>query len=240
MNKLGLSLSSALLGLSFSAPAAPIVELFTSQGCYSCPPADEHLADIIKNNPEVVALEYHVDYWDQLVYGSAGVWKDPFSDPAYTVRQRLYNQNDLAGRRGVYTPQMIVNGSTAQVGTSRKAVRKALGKAPPDVNISAAYADNSVSVNIEGREGEESILWLAIFDRLHVTDVPTGENHGKTMVNHHVVRELVPLGRWGGDTVSASFPIAANMHSPGGEGSGCAVLLQDEDHGPILGAGYCN
>jgi len=171
MNKLGLSLSSALLGLSFSASAAPIVELFTSQGCYSCPPADEHLGDIIKNNPEVVALEYHVDYWDQLVYGSAGVWKDPFSDPAYTVRQRLYNQ---------------------------------------------------------------------IFDRLQVTDVPTGENHGKTMVNHHVVRELVPLGRWGGDTVSASFPIAANMHSPGGEGSGCAVLLQDEDHGPILGASYCN
>ena len=98
---------SLIAGLSFLplgvASAAPMVELFTSQGCYSCPPADEHLVELIENNPDLVALEFHVDYWDDLNYGAAGTWKDPFSNAAYTQRQRQYNSYPLEGRKGVYT-----------------------------------------------------------------------------------------------------------------------------------------
>jgi len=111
MNNLKLSLAFAALSCTSAltasvAAASPVVELFTSQGCYSCPPADEYLAEIIEKQPEVVALEYHVDYWDDLHYGAAGVWKDPFSDPSYSARQRRYNSLGLKGRPGVYTPQI--------------------------------------------------------------------------------------------------------------------------------------
>ena len=84
-----------------------VVELFTSQGCYSCPPAEAFLGELAKRS-DVVALEFHVDYWDDLVYGSAGQWKDPFSDPAYTRRQQVYARGIPGGR--VYTPQIVVDG----------------------------------------------------------------------------------------------------------------------------------
>jgi len=242
MKKIAASLTSTFLWLSFSGPAAsaPVVELFTSQSCYSCPPAEEYLADIIAEQPNVVALEYHVDYWDDLHYGAAGVWKDPFSDPSYTTRQRIYRQANLRGKQGVYTPQMVVNGTDAQVGTSRKAVQRAIDSNIPAINLDAAFADNKLTVDIKDTASDGSILWLAIFDRVQVTDVPRGENHGKTIVNHNVVRELVPLGRWQGDKVAQTFQVATNLHSPENEGSGCAVFLQDDKLGPILGATYCN
>ena len=102
-----------------------VIELFTSQGCYSCPPAEALLGDLIEaNDPDnLVALEFHVDYWDSLVYGSHGSHKDPFSSADNTLRQRLYNHDgDLRGQRGVYTPQMVVNGRYAAVGSKRRTV----------------------------------------------------------------------------------------------------------------------
>ena len=221
-----------------------MVELFTSQGCYSCPPADEFLGELIEQHPEVVALEFHVDYWDDLVYGSAGVWKDPFSNPAYTVRQRRYNAISLAGRRGVYTPQMIVNGNTAQVGTSKRAVLQALQERTPEVNISASVKDNILAVDVTDEHTNGSTLWLAIFDRVHTTDVPTGENHGKTMVNYNVVRELVSLGQWQGDKFSHSFRLPESAGFSGSSdvdaaNRSCAVFLQDEALGQVRGAAYC-
>lgn len=229
---------SLILGLSLTpsfVAAAPMVELFTSQGCYSCPPADKHLADLISELPDVVALEYHVDYWDDLHYGAAGVWKDPFSDAAYTKRQRQYNQKPLKGKRGVYTPQMIVNGYTAQVGSSRRAVKKALRVAEPHLKLSALIEDGAVKVNISGESNADARVWLAVFDREQTTDVLRGENHGKVMVNHHVVRTLEAIADWrdGGGNVSVDVAGLSD------DNVGCAIFVQDTDSGQILGAEYC-
>lgn len=234
-----LAARSVLLGFILSpfslVHSAPMVELFTSQGCYSCPPADDFLADLIEENPDVVALEFHVDYWDDLNYGSAGTWKDPFSDATYTKRQRVYNQRDLQGRRGVYTPQMVINGHTAQVGTSRGAVNRALGVAVPPLDIVAKQNGNDIAISVEGNHKRKARIWLAVFDRNNVTEVVRGENKGKTMRNHHVVRELTPVADWHnvGTTASIEVPALAQNNT------GCAVFVQERDNGPILAASYC-
>lgn len=240
MNYFSVLIALANVFCSMVVNADPVVELFTSQGCYSCPPADEHLAEIIEKYPHVVALEFHVDYWDDLHYGAAGVWKDPFSSPAYTARQQIYNSHDLLGEKGVYTPQMIVNGNIAFVGSNRDILDEALGEWPPEVNIEAEFSDNQLAVDITSDYKDGAILWLAIFDRLHVTEVPRGENHGKTITNHNVVRELIPIGEWEGNAVSASFKMTKLNHSPEAENTGCAVLLQGVKLGQIVGASYCN
>lgn len=216
--------------------SAPLVELFTSQGCYSCPPADEHLAELIEKNPDVVALEYHVDYWDDLNYGAAGTWKDPFSSAAFTTRQRQYNSYPLKGNQGVYTPQMVVNGTTAQVGTRRGAVNKALKVGVPPLQLTAQIDSQNVKVDIAGDFDANALVWLAVFNRETVTEVARGENHGKTMRNHHVVRELTPIADWrsGGGTTNIDVPALLKSNT------GCAVFVQDRDNGQILGASYCS
>ena len=103
-----------------------VVELFTSQGCYSCPPAEKLLGELIENDPDLVALEFHVDYWDSLVYGSHGSHKDPFSDKENTYRQQLYNHASLGGQRGVFTPQMVINGRYATVGSKESIISKGI------------------------------------------------------------------------------------------------------------------
>ncbi len=217
------------------AASAPMVELFTSQGCYSCPPADEHLAEIIRDSPDVVALEYHVDYWDDLNYGAAGVWKDPFSDAAYTKRQRQYNQLPLKGKRGVYTPQMIVNGYTAQVGNQRRAVAKALNVSAPFLQLKALIDGDTVNIDISGSAQASASVWLAVFDREQTTQVLRGENHGKSMRNHHVVRRLETIAQWrdGGGSVSIDVPGLSDSNV------GCAVFVQESGGGRVLGAEYC-
>jgi len=163
---------AVLLLMARPLSAAPVVELFTSQGCYSCPAADEFLADLIEAQPDLVALEYHVDYWDDLVYGAAGQWKDPFSDPAYTLRQRNYNQHRLQGKRGVYTPQMVINGATAQVGSDRKAVLASIPVRTPPLQLGISNSDaNQLRLNIEGEDKSvtSAAIWLATFDKKQVT-----------------------------------------------------------------------
>ena len=97
-----------------------VVELFTSQGCYSCPPAEAYLAELAERT-DIVALEFHVDYWDSLTYMWHGQWKDPFSSPQYTARQRDYNVA-IRDQSGVYTPQMIIDGRYEAVGSRRPQV----------------------------------------------------------------------------------------------------------------------
>ncbi len=217
-----------------SAQAAPVVELFTSQGCYSCPPADEFLAAIIEQRPDVVALEFHVDYWDDLVYGSAGTWKDPFSQAAFTQRQRQYNSVSLRGNPGVYTPQMVVNGATAAVGSRRAPVAHALDKNVPEMEIEIERLDGDLEISLAGVDASASV-WLAYFDRHQVTDVSAGENKGKTMENHHVVRSFKEVGQ-----VSAGQPALLRVAAAAtSDNTGCAVLVQDRSLGRMLGAAYC-
>ncbi len=229
-------ISNLSLTTSADEPVS-VVELFTSHGCYSCPAADEHLADLISDRDDVIALEFHVDYWDTLVWGSDGSWKDPFSSPEYTQRQRGYHAANLKGRRGVYTPQMVVDGRFTAVGSDRKSIKKALSKKNnSSLNIDVESTGTGVSIVLDGDASDSAQVWLVTFDREKTTDIPRGENAGKTLDNHHIVKRMQPVGDWKGTatTIQADINLA--------EGEGCAVLVQSLSYdtpGPIMGASYC-
>lgn len=220
------------------AGGAPVVvELFTSQGCYSCPPAERFLGELA-DRPGVIALEFHVDYWDDLVYGAAGKWRDPFSDPAHSERQRAYNMR-IRGQTGVYTPQMVVGGRFEAVGSRRDAVERAIaraGGAAPEVEVSVASGpDGGLRVRLAGTGAARGGVWLVRFRKAATTRVRGGENRGKTLVNHNVVTGMRRIGEWQGARRALVVPAPA-----GGEaGAGCAVIVQAAGPGPVLGAALC-
>lgn len=232
----GLPLSLAPAESLSSGDRAVVVELFTSQSCFSCPPAEAFLGELVGDGGgDILALEWHVDYWDTLTYGAAGRWKDLFSDPAFTERQRQYNVS-LRGRGNVYTPQMVVGGLAEAVGSRRNEVREAIAEARGagyalDVAVSATA--DGLQIALDGDHGGEASVWLVHFDLEHTTDVLRGENKGKTLTNHHVVRTTERVGDWSGTAITID---AADNR---GEGQGCAVLVQTEALGPLLGAATC-
>jgi hypothetical protein len=215
-------------GLSETAPV--VIELFTSQGCSSCPPADALLTELA-DQPGIIALSYHVDYWDYIG------WKDPFSSPVATQRQRDYGSS--LSLRYVYTPQLVIDGRRELVGSHRGDVLLEIEE--------AAKAGKAVSLSIEGNTlseptvnfsnelplGGSATLWVAVFDEQHETEIQRGENKGLFMVNKHVVRGLERVGEWNGIDASLSFSFASLGLSPK---DGYALLLQDGTGGAILGA----
>lgn len=219
-----------------SASGPTVVELYTSQSCYSCPPAEAFLGELAERD-DLLALEFHVDYWDDLVYGAAGRWKDLFSSPQYTRRQKAYARRMASTR--VYTPQMVVEGRSAVVGSQRGKVFDAIetNRAQRVEGASLAVsqaAGGGLSLTLEGEAAAPAELWLVTFDKAHVTRVQAGENKGKTLANHHVVTEMTQLARWEGG------PLQLDLDSPpNGANRGCAILLQEERQGPILAARYC-
>jgi hypothetical protein len=219
---------SALLILAGTAWAAPVraepgklvvVELFTSQGCSSCPPADAILVELTRR-PSVLPLGSHIDYWDRLG------WRDPFSSPAATARQQSYAR--ALGLPGVYTPQVVINGRHEAVGSDRETI-DAVVAASTRMAVQAALAveANALSIKVGAGQGQGR-LWLVTFDRQHETSVKRGENAGRTIVNVNVVRSLVPVGSWSGSPLVLSRPLPST-------GSDAAILLQGTD-GRILGA----
>jgi len=206
-----------------------VVELFTSQGCSSCPYADAFLGDLAKRK-DVVALAYHVDYWDRLG------WKDPFSSAWASELQTAYSR--AHGKRNNYTPQMIINGRTDEIGSRRSAVNTLIAvektREQPTVGVTMADAgDGQVKVSIGGMDqGVEAEVVLLRFDSAHTTPVGRGENAGRTLTNYNVVRERRVLGRWRGDADSFTVPAPADPAT-----QGMAVLVQVRNQGPILGAG---
>ena len=213
-----------------------VIELFTSQSCYSCPPAEALLGELV-DRKNLVALEFHVDYWDDLVYGSAGKWKDLFSDPAYTLRQRRYAAR--IRNSGVYTPQVVVDGVVQTVGSRKGRVLRLIEHSaravkPVLVSVTPAPA-GGFTVSLESKSGRPSAaVLLARYDLKHVTAVEAGENKGKTLTNHHVVREFRELGHWTGERLE--IPLADLRLGPN---EGCAVIVQAHDQGAILGAAAC-
>jgi len=231
--------AAAVFGLATAAHAGgkPVVELFTSQSCYSCPPAEAYLGELAQRG-DGIALEYHVDYWDDLVYGLVGRWKDVFSDPAFTARQRAYNFA-VRSRGQVYTPQMIVGGTMQTVGSNRGAVEQAIrmAKRAKDKGIDVDVTRRSgggLAIAVNGEAAASARVWLVRFERARTTQVKAGENKGKTLTNHHAVREMRRIGGWSGG--SKSYDVADLVLA---KGEGCAVLVQDERPGPILGAAEC-
>ncbi len=230
---LGAVAGNAIVGHA-SAGNAPMLELFTSHGCSSCPPADKFLGQYIEQYPDAVALEFHVDYWDDLVHGRHGAWKDPFSDARYTDRQREYYQLRMDGRAGVYTPQAIIGGAHAELGSAGNRIRKLTTRLSSPLEVSVTEQDGELVAAINGKHAAGATVWLAAFQRASETQIKTGENHGKALRNHHIVRSLMPAGQWRGEPVQIPLRQAVSN-----EKMGCAVFVQAPDLGPVLGAAYC-
>jgi hypothetical protein len=175
-----------------------------------------------------LALSEHVDYWDYLG------WRDPFALPATTRRQ-----HDYARRLGlgyVYTPQMVIQGASQVTGSDREAVLNRLGEPaagnPLAVEIRRAGEGQLVITVGEAPTSEEAAIWLVVFDKEHTTRVNRGENRGRNVRNYNVVRSLTRIGSWNGEATT----ITASMPETGGGGDGCAVIVQAQNTGRILGA----
>lgn len=180
-----------------------LVELFTSQGCSSCPPADA-LVRGLAHRPDILALAYHIDYWDRLG------WKDPFSSAAATARQKRYAR--LLGLATIYTPQIVVDGHFEAVGSERAAVAAAIDEArqqPPFLEVALAAADGRAHIAIGPGKGVTSASVVLVgFDRRHVTKVEAGENAGRELVDVDVVRGIARVGHFSGEatTIDAAIP----------------------------------
>jgi len=215
----GIALSTMLATAVHAQDAPVVVELFTSQGCSSCPPADAFLTDLAHDRRDVLPLAFHVTYWNYLG------WKDPYSLDAATARQREYAHH--LGEDGVYIPQMVVDGTTGFVGSSRREGLSAIARAArKPVSVSLARDAGSLLVNVGPGGGKAQVL-LVGFDPAHETPVGRGENGGRTLRESNIVRSLTPIGAWTGSAVTL------RQTTPAGEAF--AVLLQAED-GRIIGA----
>jgi hypothetical protein len=233
---------AALAIMSVAAPAtaepsAPanktVLELFTSQGCSSCPPADALLARLGKN-PDLVTLSYSVDYWNYLG------WHDTLSSSANSERQRDYARG--RGDGSVYTPQMVVNGLAHVNGSNEAAIEMAVRSAAKnlaDVKVPVSmHAEGDTLVIGIGAAPEKSdkraaTVWLAIAKKNATVAITRGENRGRSLSYHHPVKELTPVGMWNGEAMTLRLPLK-ELKAMGGD---CLVgLLQVENAGLILGA----
>jgi hypothetical protein len=175
------------------APRVPVlVELFTSEGCSSCPPADALLGKLLREQPvagaEVVALSEHVDYWNSLG------WKDPFSDASFSERQERYEP--LVGRSNPYTPQIIVDGRTDAIGSDERAIRSAIAAAAATPHGSLVLARRKDSVHVAAtlpRSDGVDLLFAIVEDEL-VSHIERGENANRTVTHWSVVRSFANLG----------------------------------------------
>ena len=207
-----------------------LVELFTSQGCSSCPPADAYLGSLARRQ-DIVALSFHVDYWDYIG------WKDPFATRATTERQRAYVR--ALQQRYVYTPQMVVEGIGHDTGRERSGIEKLLAqaqrrsskRATPELSRNATGA-LTVKLAAFALDSSPADVTLAIYDRRHSTPVASGENQGRMIDNFNTVRRLQLLSQWNGSP--ATWTIDDARLQPG---LGAAVIVQRASHGPVIG---CN
>lgn len=227
---------SAVIFAAFSRPvqAAPkaVVELFTSQGCSSCPPADRLMERLSKANDAVLPLVFPVDYWDYLG------WKDTLAKPAFSARQRTYAAR--RGDRSVYTPQVIIDGGEHIVGSNQSALKAALKRAAPfTAGINLALNDMAIEATVEGSLPKGAHMATVFFVRIKGSEtvaIGRGENSGRTVTYVNVVRNIQPIGMWSGGKEVFRMPKSELMNS---NDDRCAVLIQledDEGPGPIIGA----
>lgn len=215
--------------LSFTPAGAgevTVVELFTSQGCSSCPPADSILGELAQRD-DIIALSEHVDYWDYIG------WKDTFADPWHTVRQRGYA--DHLGKRTIYTPQLVINGQTDAVGSRRAQVEarlKSVAKANV-AEVTIAHSNDGLTIKIDGPAiDEDAMVWLVQFDDKEQVNIGRGENSGTKITYHNVVKSWAELGTWSGG--AGSYTLSKSQID--GTAEGCAVLVQIGGTGQIIGA----
>ena len=206
------------------ASEAPLlVELFTSQGCSSCPPADQLLAEVARaghiDGRPIAALAYHVDYWNDLG------WVDPYSAPAWTDRQRAYARS--GPKLGVYTPELVIGGEVGVVGSQSGRVTAAVAAAPKQQAITASAVWSATSVAVTATAPADADVWVAIWEDAPRTKVTRGENEGATLIAERVVRKLDRVATAGSNgTITITLPPAAH---------GAVAFAQRTDH-RIVGA----
>ena len=206
------------------ADSPVVVELFTSQGCSSCPPADKMLQALAERD-DVIALALHVDYWDYIG------WKDVFAQAKFTQRQRKFAA--FSNRRSIYTPQMIVNGVSSVVGAKPMELSKTISEhaaAPSGVDLSLSRRGNSVVVDgsSNGAEGP-FVVQIVRYQPLSEVRITRGENAGKTLAYSNVVTEWSVLGDWDG---VGPLSMSASLS----EDAPVVVIVQQQQFGPILAA----
>lgn len=217
-------LACALLAMPGAAHASDrpvVVELFTSQGCSSCPPANANLAKLAQRK-DVLALSYSVTYWDRLG------WKDVFGKPEFTARQVEYEPG--LGQNGPFTPQMVVNGRLSAVGQRLGEVEGLISSARGDEGPDVSISGGQVSIGVGSVPAGGADIWLVRYDPKTVEVlVSRGENRGRTLPHSHVVNELRRIGAWDGRAVKLLTPSGAG-------GLAVAVLVQGRNGGRILAA----
>ena len=212
------------------APRPVILELFTSQGCSSCPPADKVLKYLKENNPNVLPLSMHVDYWNYIG------WKDPFSSKQITKRQRRYAK--AMKKRRVYTPQVVVDGKYEIIGSYYKKVDSLISKAlkeTKDVQMTLIVNGNKVQVDVLPHFSENDVsadIVIIGYDLEKTTEVTRGENSGEILNNSNIVKNIIKIGSYEGEKVSvmADIPDTDNF----------VVILQKSGQKEIIGVALSN
>jgi hypothetical protein len=215
---------------AYAQPRA-VIELFTSQSCSSCPPAERLLVELA-DDPSMVALSWHIDYWDNLG------WKDTFAQPAFTARQRAYSA--ARGDREIYTPQIVVNGASQVVGSNRSQIDAAISnrrgsELTVPLTLDARGSSVRISIGAASASGLRAgtVYLLPVFRSREVV-ISSGENASHTVIDTNVVRAIATVTTWTGEAKSVDFPLDKM-----GDADGYVVLLQSgsEAHpGIVLGA----
>ncbi len=227
-----------IAGAPAKADPRAVVELFTSQGCSSCPPADKILGELARD-PSIIALSLPIDYWDYLG------WKDTLADSRFTARQKAYSQ--MRGDRDVYTPQVIVNGEIHVIGSDLAGIKNAMRdteksgdvmSVPMSMTVSGQQLNVSVAARPENQAPRHGEVWICAVSRAVPIKIGRGENRGREIVYHNVVRNWLKVGDWSGAAGNWSVP----MENIARDGVDAAIVyLQDgtrDRPGPMLGAAY--
>jgi hypothetical protein len=208
-------------GAAMAGASRPVVvELFTSQGCSSCPPANANLA-ALSDRPGVLALSFGVTYWDYLG------WKDTFARPEFTARQETYERP--LGHEGAFTPQIVVNGQADVVGNELPPLESLIGRQARSDGPALQVSAGTVTIGAGTAPGRGADVWLVRYDP-RLVDVPVrrGENGGRTLPHKNVVHQLARIGQWTGAAASFALPPAGELRT--------AVLVQAPGGGRILAA----
>jgi hypothetical protein len=225
---------AAMIGPAKAAEPRAVVELFTSQACSSCPPADKLIGELA-SDPTVIALTMPVDYWDYLG------WKDTLADSRFTARQKAYSA--MRGDRDVYTPQAVVNGAVHVNGSDRSGIDGAIsatqisGKAM-SVPVTVTQSGNHINVSVAAASGDSAShgeVWICAVARAVRINIGRGENRGREVTYHNVVRNLLKVGDWTGAAEQWTVPLE-NLSGDGVDAT--AVFVQDgsrDKPGAMLG-----
>jgi hypothetical protein len=235
---LGICAIIAIIGPAQAEPRA-VVELFTSQGCSSCPPADKIIGEFAKD-PSVIALSMPIDYWDYLG------WKDTLADARFSARQKAYSH--MRGDRDVYTPQAVVNGSAHVIGSDRAGIESAIddtrkkAEAVMSVPVTMTLAGKQINVSVAASSGGPAAMhgevWICAISKAIPISIGRGENRGRELTYYNVVRNLLKVGDWNGSSGSWTVPLE-NLSREGVDAA--VVYVQDgsrDKPGPMLGAAY--